>query len=45
MILNDGTAAAGSFVTCRVGEAHAYDLIAAIVPPAEAGSRLGPPPA
>jgi ribosomal protein S12 methylthiotransferase len=31
VILNDGTAAAGSFVTCEVTEAHPYDLVARIV--------------
>ena len=43
VILNDGTAEAGSLVTCRIGEAHAYDLVAAILPPADAGPRLEPP--
>jgi ribosomal protein S12 methylthiotransferase len=32
IIINDGTAAAGSFVTCEVTEAHPYDLVARIVP-------------
>jgi ribosomal protein S12 methylthiotransferase len=31
VIINDGTAAAGSFVTCEVTEAHPYDLVARIV--------------
>jgi ribosomal protein S12 methylthiotransferase len=31
VILNDGAAAAGSFVTCEVTEAHAYDLVARIL--------------
>lgn len=31
VIVNDGTAPAGSFVTCEVTEAHAYDLVARIV--------------
>ena len=31
VILNDGTAEAGSFVTCEVTEAHPYDLVARIV--------------
>jgi ribosomal protein S12 methylthiotransferase len=30
VILNDGSAEPGEFVTCRVSEAHAYDLVAAI---------------
>jgi ribosomal protein S12 methylthiotransferase len=30
VILNDGRAEPGEFVTCRVSEAHAYDLVAAI---------------
>jgi ribosomal protein S12 methylthiotransferase len=31
VILNDGSAEAGSFVTCEVTEAHPYDLVARIV--------------
>jgi ribosomal protein S12 methylthiotransferase len=31
VIINDGTAEAGSFVTCEVTEAHPYDLVARIV--------------
>jgi len=31
VITNDGTADPGSFVTCEVTEAHAYDLVARIV--------------
>jgi ribosomal protein S12 methylthiotransferase len=31
VIVNDGSAAAGTFVTCEVTEAHAYDLVARIV--------------
>jgi ribosomal protein S12 methylthiotransferase len=31
VIINDGTAPAGSFVTCEVTEAHPYDLVARIV--------------
>jgi len=31
VILNDGTAEAGAFVTCEVTEAHPYDLVARIV--------------
>jgi ribosomal protein S12 methylthiotransferase len=34
VIVNDGTAEPGSFVTCEVTEAHAYDLVARIVAPA-----------
>ncbi len=32
VLINDGTAAPGSFVTCEVTEAHPYDLVARIVP-------------
>ncbi len=31
VILNDGTAEPGSFVTCEVTEAHPYDLVARVV--------------
>ena len=31
VILNDGAAEPGSFVTCEVTEAHPYDLVARIV--------------
>ena len=31
VILNDGTAEPGSFVTCEVTEAHPYDLVARIL--------------
>ncbi len=31
VLIADGTAAAGQFVTCEVTEAHAYDLVARIV--------------
>ena len=31
VIINDGSAAAGSFVTCEITEAHPYDLVAKIV--------------
>jgi ribosomal protein S12 methylthiotransferase len=31
VIINDGTAAPGDFVTCEITEAHAYDLVARIV--------------
>jgi ribosomal protein S12 methylthiotransferase len=31
VIINDGTAETGSFVTCEVSEAHPYDLVARIV--------------
>ena len=31
VIINDGTAPAGTFVTCEVTEAHPYDLVARIV--------------
>ena len=31
VIINDGTAETGSFVTCEVTEAHAYDLVARVV--------------
>ncbi|HVO11538.1 MAG TPA: 30S ribosomal protein S12 methylthiotransferase RimO [Vicinamibacteria bacterium] len=30
VILNDGRAQGGSFVTCRISEAHAYDLVGSI---------------
>ena len=31
VIINDGTAASGSFVTCEVTEAHPYDVVARVV--------------
>jgi ribosomal protein S12 methylthiotransferase len=31
ILINDGTAAPGTFVTCQVTEAHPYDLVARIV--------------
>jgi ribosomal protein S12 methylthiotransferase len=31
VIINDGTAEAGSFVTCEITEAHPYDVVARIV--------------
>jgi ribosomal protein S12 methylthiotransferase len=31
VIVNDGTADPGTFVTCEVTEAHPYDLVARIV--------------
>jgi ribosomal protein S12 methylthiotransferase len=31
VIINDGTAPAGSFVTCEVTEAHPYDLVARMI--------------
>jgi len=31
VLINDGTAEAGSFVTCEVTEGHAYDLVARVV--------------
>jgi len=31
VIINDGTAPPGSFVTCEITEAHAYDLVGRIV--------------
>jgi ribosomal protein S12 methylthiotransferase len=31
VIINDGTARPGSFVTCEVTEAHPYDLVARVV--------------
>ena len=31
VILNDGTAEPGSFVTCEITEAHPYDLVGRIV--------------
>ncbi len=34
VILNDGTARAGTFVACRITEAHPYDLVARIEGPA-----------
>jgi ribosomal protein S12 methylthiotransferase len=33
VIVNDGDAEPGSFVTCEVTEAHPYDLVGRIVPP------------
>ena len=32
VIVNDGAAAPGSFVTCEVTEAHPYDLVARVLP-------------
>src|SRR5688572_14159581 len=34
VVINDGTAEPGSFVTCEVTEAHPYDLVARILQPA-----------
>jgi ribosomal protein S12 methylthiotransferase len=31
VMINDGMAYPGSFVTCEITEAHAYDLVARIV--------------
>jgi ribosomal protein S12 methylthiotransferase len=31
VIINDGTAVPGTFVTCEITEAHAYDLVARVV--------------
>ena len=31
VLINDGTASPGAFVTCEVTEAHPYDLVARIV--------------
>jgi ribosomal protein S12 methylthiotransferase len=31
VIINDGTASPGSFVTCEITEAYAYDLVGRIV--------------
>jgi ribosomal protein S12 methylthiotransferase len=42
VIVNDGEAEAGSFVTCEVTEAHAYDLVARIC---HGGAAGGAPPA
>jgi ribosomal protein S12 methylthiotransferase len=42
VIINDGTAEAGAFVTCVVTEAHPYDLVARIVPDAPP-ERTNPP--
>ena len=39
VILNDGEAEPGSFVTCRVSEAHPYDLVAAIEEPPGQSAR------
>jgi ribosomal protein S12 methylthiotransferase len=36
VIVNDGSAAPGSFVSCRVTEAHAYDVVAGIEPEGDA---------
>jgi ribosomal protein S12 methylthiotransferase len=38
VLIADGSAAPGSFVTCEVTEAHAYDLVARIVDPDEPAS-------
>jgi len=35
VILNEGAAQAGTFVRARVVKAHAFDLIARVVGPAE----------
>ena len=32
VIIGDGSAEAGTFVTCEVTETHDYDLVARIVP-------------
>ncbi len=32
VIINDGSASPGSFVTCEVTESHDYDLVARVVP-------------
>jgi hypothetical protein len=31
VIVNDGSAEPGSFVTCEITEAHPYDLVARII--------------
>ena len=31
VIINDGAAAPGSFVTCEITEAHPYDLVGRVV--------------
>ncbi len=36
VLINDGTSAPGCFVECEVTEAHAYDLVARVVGPAQA---------
>jgi ribosomal protein S12 methylthiotransferase len=33
VLIADGSAAPGSFVTCEITEAHAYDVVARIVEP------------
>jgi len=47
VVIADGTAEAGTFVTCEITEAHPYDLIARIVegPPASAGPEPAAAPA
>lgn len=42
VILNDGSAEAGSFVYCRISEAHPYDLVAQIEPVASTGAARRP---
>jgi ribosomal protein S12 methylthiotransferase len=37
VIVNDGEAEPGSFVTCEVTEAHPYDLVARVLPPGGPG--------
>jgi ribosomal protein S12 methylthiotransferase len=31
VLINDGSAAPGTFVTCQITEAHPYDLVARII--------------
>ena len=42
VIVNDGTAAPGSFVTCEITEAHPYDLVGRVV--IEQGGAVVAPP-
>ena len=40
IVIADGIAAPGTFVTCEVTEAHPYDLVTRIVDPASARRRV-----
>jgi ribosomal protein S12 methylthiotransferase len=42
VVVNDGEAEPGSFVTCEVTEAHPYDLVARIVCPGGPGGGMPP---
>jgi hypothetical protein len=45
IVIADGVADPGTFVTCEVTEAHPYDLVARIVDPAPAAARPASAPA